>query len=81
MTRKEHTTEGDRQTIKVGDRVMYSKAWLQFTGNIAGVIPHARGIVNKLTAVGMLVKATIDWGEDEDEVPPRVMTCNLTKCN
>jgi hypothetical protein len=68
----------DESAIAVGDRVAYSKAFLQSTGQYTGKIPHARGVVKEITPLGKTLSlATIDWG-DED-VPPRVNVRNLVK--
>ncbi len=65
------------QTIQVGDKVAYSKAFLQSTGQYAGDVPHARGIVTALKPLGSdTTLAEIDW--DTPDLPPRVHVKNLT---
>ena len=63
------------QPIKVGDKVAYSKAFLQSTGSYAGDIPHARGEVTALFSLGEVTLAEIAW--DTPEMPARVNVKNL----
>ena len=67
-------------SIKVGDRVAYSAAWLRSTGQQAGEAGHARGVVTKIDAIGHgtdpLVLATVRWNKD---MPPRVNVRNLAR--
>lgn len=67
----------DRITpIKVGDRVAYSAAWLRSTGQFAGDICHAKGIVTALESVGPdITLAVIDWGNPD--IPAKVNVRNL----
>ena len=65
------------QPIQVGDRVAYSKKFLQSTGQYAGDVPHARGTVTALKPLGTDVTlAEIAW--DRDGLPERVNVKNLT---
>src|SRR5262245_51484731 len=61
--------------IKVGDRVAYSAAFLQNTGQFAGDLPHAKGLVVGLVQLGETTLAEIDW--DTPEIPRRVNVANL----
>ncbi len=63
------------QPIKVGDKVAYSKAYLQSTGSYTGDIPHARGEVTALIPLGETTLAEIAW--DRPEMPARVNVKNL----
>ena len=63
--------------IKVGDRVCYSRRFLQSTGQFTGNIPHARGVVTALVELGGTTLAEIDWSDDE--TPARVNVANLTR--
>ena len=67
--------------IKIGDRVAYSSAWLRSVGIYSGILPFARGTVESLKVLSpRCIIATIDWGvADQEEVPPRVNTANLTR--
>jgi hypothetical protein len=47
------------QKIKVGDRVTYSAAFLQSTGQYADDAPHAKGIVTALVPLGDTTLAEI----------------------
>jgi hypothetical protein len=63
--------------IKVGDKVGYSKAFLQSTGQITGDTPFARGTVVALHPLGAeTLVAEIDW--DGADLPRRVNTRNLS---
>ena len=63
------------QAIKVGDKVAYSKAFLQSTGSYTGDIPHARGEVTALIPIGETTLAEIEW--DRPDMPARVNVKNL----
>jgi hypothetical protein len=63
------------QPIKVGDKVAYSKTFLQSTGSYTGDIPHARGEVTALVSLGEVTLAEIAW--DTPEIPARVNVKNL----
>jgi hypothetical protein len=65
------------QPIKVGDRVAYSKRFLQSTGQYTGDVPHARGTVTALQPVGKdMTLAEITW--DTPDLPARVNVGNLS---
>lgn len=63
--------------IAIGDRVCYSKQFLQSTGQLTGDIPFARGTVREITPLGQTQLATIDWGNPE--IPTKVNAANLSK--
>lgn len=65
------------QAIQVGDRVCYSKRFLQSTGQYSGDVPQARGTVTALTPVGSNILADIDW--NDPEIPSRVNVANLSR--
>jgi len=60
-------------TIKIGDKVGYSRRWLRSTGTYTGPIPMARGIVTELN--GMI--AVVDW--NNPEIPTKVHVSNLAQ--
>ncbi len=65
------------QPIKEGDRVAYSKRFLQSTGQYTGDVPHARGTVTGLKVLSKDVTlAEIAW--DTPDLPARVNVKNLT---
>lgn len=65
-------------TIQAGDRVAYSKQWLQSTGQLTGDVPSARGKVTGLVPLGSsLVLAEIEW--DLPDLPTRVNVKNLSR--
>jgi hypothetical protein len=63
------------QPIKVGDKVAYSKTFLQSTGSYIGDIPFARGEVTALISLGETTLAEIAW--DNADMPSRVNLKNL----
>jgi hypothetical protein len=64
------------QPIQVGDRVAYSKRFLQSISCYAGDLPHAHGKVTALVTLGPEVTlAEIDW--DTPDIPRRVNVRNL----
>ena len=67
----------ERVSIKVGDRVQYSRHWLKSTGQFTGDIPHAKGTVTAIKELGSLKIATVDWANPE--IPERVNVANLSK--
>ena len=67
----------DLNAIRVGDKVGYSAAFLKSTGEHAGPIPHARGVVTDIKKHGPVELATIKW--DTPEAPEKVNTKNLVK--
>lgn len=65
------------QTIRAGDTVGYSKAFLQSTGQLTGDVPLARGSVIALHTIGQdVVLAEINW--DRPGLPERVNVRNLS---
>ena len=70
---------GERTSpVKVGDTVMYSKAWLRSTGQFTGDICFAKGKVTGLKTLGKeLVLAEIEW--DKPDLPERVNVKNLSR--
>ena len=62
---------------KVGDRIAYSVQWLRSIGIYGGDLPAARGTVMEIHKLGERKLATIQWEPNADELPARVMTCNL----
>ena len=66
-------------TIQVGDKVAYSASWLRSTGQMAGDIGHARGVVTGLKVLSEdVVLAEVDWGGDP-EVPTKINVKNLAR--
>jgi hypothetical protein len=62
--------------VKIGDCVAYSAKWLRNTGQVAGDIGHARGVVVALESpTPDWTLATIQWGNGE--FPARVNVANL----
>ena len=66
------------QPIKVGDRVCYSRRFLQSISCFTGDMPQGRGTVTELKQIGQTTLAVIDWhGMD---LPEKVNTANLSRC-
>jgi len=64
--------------IQVNDRVMYSKRFLQSTGQYTGDIPFAKGTVTEIRELGSEMKlAIVDW--DNPEIPSKVNVMNLVR--
>ena len=64
-------------TVQIGDKVAYSAKWLQSTGQVAGAIGHARGVVVALESpMPDWTLATIQWDGD---YPDTVNVANLAK--
>ncbi|MCY2985011.1 MAG: hypothetical protein NTY15_15410 [Planctomycetota bacterium] len=63
--------------IAVGDKVCYSRTFLQSTGQLTGDVPFARGIVTAIESLGETKLAAIDW--DNPDMPQRVNVANLSK--
>lgn len=82
VTMRMHLPPGTRlvmrtQPIRVGDRIGYSKAFLQSTGQYTGDVPLARGEVTGLTTLGKdTTLAVIAW--DRPGLPERVNVKNLS---
>ena len=65
-------------TIQVGDRVAYSRKFLQSIGSFTGDLPFARGTVTEIKTLGKeIVLATINWDDQKAELPERVNVANL----
>lgn len=65
------------QAIKIGDRVGYSHAFLQSTGQHTGPVPFAKGTVTDLVPFGSATLAIVDW--DTPDIPDRVNVANLAR--
>ena len=64
-------------SVKVGDIVGYSKAFLQSTGQYTGDVPFARGKVLALRTIGTeTILAEIEW--DKPDIPNLVNVRNLS---
>jgi hypothetical protein len=63
--------------IEVGDRVCYSKRFLQSTGQYTGDSPQGRGTVTALLPLGETTLAQIDW--NIPDLPKRVNVANLSR--
>ena len=61
--------------VQVGDRVAYSKAFLQSIACYTGDMPQARGVVTALVPVGQTILAEIAW--DLPDLPQRVNIYNI----
>jgi hypothetical protein len=64
-------------SIEVGDRVCYSKRFLQSTGQYTGDAPQGRGTVTALVPLGETTVAEIDW--NIPDLPKRVNVANLSR--
>jgi hypothetical protein len=65
------------QSIRIADRVGYSHAFLQSTGQHTGEVPFAKGVVTDLVTIGGQTLAVVDW--DTPELPERVHVANLAR--
>jgi len=63
--------------VQAGDRVAYSRQWLQSTGQMTGDVPLARGTVVRIEPLGALCLAVIEW--DQPDLPARVNVKNLSR--
>ena len=63
--------------IKVGDRVCYSRTFLQSTGQYTGDTPQGRGVVTALVPLGGTTLAEIEW--NIPDLPGRVNVANLSR--
>jgi hypothetical protein len=61
--------------IQPGERVAYSRTFLQSIGALTGDMPFSRGVVEKIEEFGTLRLATVKW--DGEETPMRVAAANL----
>lgn len=62
--------------IEVGDRVCYSRTFLQSTGQYTGDSPQGRGVVKALVPRGQTTLAEIEW--NIPDLPRRVNVANLS---
>jgi hypothetical protein len=65
------------QSIKIGDKVGYSHAFLKSTGQHTGSVPFAKGTVTDLVTFGSATLALVDW--DTPDMPERVNVANLAR--
>ncbi len=70
--------QGRVQSIKVGDRVCYSRRFLQSISCFTGDLPQGRGTVTELKQYGETTLAVIDWGGMD--LPSKVNVANLSRC-
>ena len=62
--------------LRVGDAVAYSRTFLRSIGAFTGDLPHAKGTITGLVAIGReVVLAEVAW--DRAELPGRVNVKNL----
>lgn len=64
-----------RRTLKAGDRVKYSRAFLRNTGQLTGPIPFANGIIQDIEKWDGCTLAVVDFGGELGT--KRVNTSNL----
>jgi hypothetical protein len=69
--------ERTKTSIQVGDRVCYSRQFLQSTGQYTGDVPFARGVVTALIPLGSTTLAEIDW--NNSDLPSRVNVADLSR--
>lgn len=62
--------------IQVGDKVYFSKKFLQSTGQQTGETPFARGVVTAIIPLGDIQLAAIKW--DNADMPERINVANLS---
>lgn len=65
-----------QRQFKVGDRVAFSRAFLQSTFQFTGWPPFARGTIMELVPCGPVTLATVEWNNGPDQ-GQRVLTSNL----
>lgn len=65
------------KAVSVGDKVCYSRQFLQSTGQQTGDVPFARGTVTAITKLGETMLAEIEW--NQQDLPNRVNVANLSK--
>lgn len=51
--------------MKVGDKVMYSKKWLQSVGVYSGYLPFAKGVIEAIKTVGSLTIADVRFNHED----------------
>ncbi len=70
--------EKHAESLKIGDRVRYSRLFLRSTGSYTGDLPFAKGKIVGFTPLGPETKlADIAW--ENCDCPPRVNVFNLSK--
>src|SRR5262245_60042625 len=72
-----HRRSPEQPQIQVGDRVCYSKKFLQSTGQYTGRVPFARGEVTAIIPLGDAQLAEVDWSDDK--LPKQVHVANLSR--
>ena len=65
--------------FNVGDRVAFSRAFLQSTFQFSGWVPFARGTIIGLVDCGPVILAEVQW--DGRDMGNRVLTSNLVHAN
>jgi len=65
------------KAVSVGDKVCYSRQFLQSTGQQTGDVPFARGKVTALVKLGETMLAEIEW--NQPDLPTRVNVANLSR--
>jgi hypothetical protein len=68
-----------KSKLKVGDRVAYSRAFCQDTGQQTGDIPFARGVIESFESIGETALAIINW--NDPNIPEKVNVKNLVNMN
>ena len=64
--------------LQIGDKVAYSAAYLQSTGQYTGDVPFARGVVTGFEKLGFTMRvARVAW--DCEDCAGRVIETNLAK--
>jgi hypothetical protein len=71
------TWQSRTSPIRVGDRVTYSRRFLQSISCFTGAMPQGRGVVKKLKQLGEVKLAVIDWGGLD--LPENVNVKNLSR--
>jgi len=61
--------------LKIGSQVAYRAIFCRSIGQLAGSIPHARGVITALIPLGSNVLAVVDWSDDD--IPKKVLVSNL----
>lgn len=71
------TWQSRTSPIRIGDRVAYSRRFLQSIACFTGDMPQGRGTVKELVPLGETTLAVIDWhGMD---LPEKVNVKNLSR--
>jgi hypothetical protein len=64
------------EPLAVGDRVAFKADFCANTGNYAGNLPHARGVIQSISRYNI---AMIQWDGEPEDVPPKVHINNLCR--